>query len=96
MEALKREGDGVLVRLRVQPKASRDAIIVEPGGRIRAALTAPPVEGAANKALRSVLAKRLGVSKSAVQLVRGEKSREKSVLVRGIGLATVRKRLEET
>ena len=84
MRPVEKRDDGIILRVRVQPKASRDAVIVEADGRIRVALTAPPVEGAANKALRLFLAKRLGVPKSAVCLVRGEKSRDKAVQVRGL------------
>ncbi len=95
MEAMQKQDDGLLLRVRVQPKASRDAVILEPDGRIRVALTSPPVEGAANKALESVLAKRLKVSRSAVHLVRGEKSREKTVHVRGLDPADAWERLKQ-
>ncbi len=53
------------------------------------------MEGAANKALESVLAKRLKVSRSAVHLVRGEKSREKTVHVRGLDPADAWERLKQ-
>ncbi len=90
------EKDGhLLLRVRVQPKASRDAVRFEPDGRIRVALTAPPVEGAANKALVAFLAKRLGLSKSKLKLVAGDKSREKTLRIEGYTMAEARKRLEK-
>ena len=93
MEAVEERGGYTLLRVRVQPKASRNAICVEGDGRIRVALTAPPVEGAANKALSEFVAKTLGVSKGAVSLVGGEKSREKTIQVAGLSGAEVRARL---
>lgn len=84
MNLIEQKDGYVLVRVRVQPKASREALVREPDGRIRVALTAPPVEGAANKALCAFLAKRLGIAKSLVSLHSGEKSREKTVRIEGI------------
>ncbi len=50
-------------------------------GRLRVALTAPPVEGAANQALCRMIAKKLGVPKGDVRVVQGESSREKVICV---------------
>lgn len=83
----------ILLRVRVQPKASRNALTVEPDGRIRVALTAPPVEGAANKALVRFVADRLGVSKSSVSISAGERSRDKTVKIVGVAAMDVRSRL---
>jgi uncharacterized protein (TIGR00251 family) len=77
----------------VQPKASREAVRVEADGRLRVALTAPPVDGAANSALISYLAKRLGVSKSRVALTHGAKSREKTLRIADATVDEVNKRL---
>lgn len=91
MGALEEREGGVFVRVRVTPKASRNAILGESEGMVRVALTAPPVEGAANAALVAFLAKGLGVSKSRVTLVRGETSREKTVRVAGMTADEVRR-----
>ena len=93
MQALSEKDGVIVVRLRAQPKASRNALSITPDGRIRAAVTAPASEGAANTALRSLVAKTLGVPKSAVALLSGERSREKTLGVRGVGLSEARKRL---
>jgi len=80
--ALEARDGGVVIRVRVQPRASREAI----SGTLEAlkvALTAPPVDGEANAALIVLLARRLGVPKSALMLVSGEKSRDKAVFVPG-------------
>ena len=71
------------VAVRVVPGARRSEIVaVEPQLRVR--LAAPPVEGKANAELVRVLAKALGVRRSAVRVVAGEKSRDKVVEVTGI------------
>lgn len=61
--------------LRVTPGARRNA--VEPGEPIRVFVTAPPADGAANEAVRRLLAKALGVAPSRLELVRGASSRDK-------------------
>lgn len=78
--AIEARDGGVVVRVRVQPKASREAISGSLDA-IKVALTAPPVDGEANTALIILLAKRVGLPKSAVRLVSGEKSREKAVFL---------------
>jgi len=83
----------VFLRVRVQPKASRNAVKCEPGGQIRIALTAPPVDGAANRALRAFLAKTLCVPKRDVELVSGEKARDKVLRVQGLGERDIRRKL---
>ncbi len=80
--AVEAHADGVLLRVKVQPKASRNAHLGEQGGRIRIALTAPPVEGAANEALIKYLAAVLAVRRQQIQIRGGEHARDKSLLVR--------------
>lgn len=84
---------GCTFRVRVSPRASREAIAGEHDGALKVALTAPPVEGAANAALVKLLAKRLGVSKSAVRIVSGETGRNKRVEVDGVAPDQARERL---
>ena len=67
--------------VRVQPRASRDEIVGIQEDHLRVRLAAPPVEGQANAALVDVLAKRLGVRRSAVTIVSGETGRLKWVEV---------------
>jgi uncharacterized protein (TIGR00251 family) len=84
---------GVTLRVRVQPRASRDALGGEREGALLVRLTAPPVEGRANDALARILAHALGVPPSAVQLLRGGSGRDKLVSIAGIDAATARARL---
>ena len=65
--------------MRVQPRASRDALSGEREGALVVRLTAPPVEGAANEALARFLGKTLGVAPSAVRVVSGTTGRNKVV-----------------
>ena len=90
MAAIEEKDGSLYLHLRVQPKASRNAIRLEADGQLRVALTAPPLDGAANKALIAFLAKTLGVPKGSISLVRGEKSREKSLRILGAGAGHVR------
>ena len=69
------------IKIRVQPKASRDEIIELPDGTLKVKTTAPPVKGAANKACIELLAKHFGVKKSNVKIVAGLESRDKLIEV---------------
>jgi len=88
--ALEARADGVLLRVKVQPRASRSAVLGEQGGRIRIALTAPPVEGAANEALLKFLASVFSVRHHQIEFKSGEHSRDKSVVIRGVTLDEAR------
>ncbi|MGB8331456.1 MAG: DUF167 domain-containing protein [Polyangiales bacterium] len=86
-----REQDGAITfEVRVTPRASRSRIIGVQEGALKVALAAPPVDGAANEALKKLLAKTLGVSKSDVAIVRGEHARIKVLRVAGLSAADVR------
>ena len=85
------EQDGaVTFEVRVAPRASRNRVLDVHEGALKVALTAPPVDGAANDALRKLLAKALGVAKSEVEIIRGERARNKVLRVRGIRAVDVR------
>lgn len=83
-------GDRVRLAVRVVPRASRDAIAGEHDGALKVALTASPVDGAANSALIALVASALGVPKRAVTLVRGQTSKHKTLDVEGVSLEAVR------
>ena len=94
MGAVEERADGVIVHVRLQPKASREDILDEVDGRLRMRVSAPPVEGAANEAAIRLLAKRLGVAKSNVTLLRGDHSREKDFLVEGLSVEKAKENLK--
>ena len=91
-----REVDGgVILRLRVKPRASRDRIEgPTPEGFLAVRLTAPPVDHQANAALLALLAKTLRVPKSAFSIVSGEKARAKTIRIEGVTKSEVLKALE--
>ena len=80
----RRDGSDWLLELHVQPGAKTTAVVGEHGGRLKLKIAAPPVDNKANVHLLAWLATRLGVPKSAVRLVRGESSRQKTVAVSGV------------
>jgi hypothetical protein len=95
VDALSEKDGNVLVRLRVQPRASRESLSTGPEGQIRAAVKAPPTDGKANAAVCAIVAKALGLPKSAVKVLRGAASREKTLALKGIGLDAARQALKE-
>ena len=85
-----REHDGAITfDVLVQPRASRPKVGPLHDGRLKLAVTSPPVDGEANAAVIELLAKALGISRSAVDIVAGESSRRKTVRVRGVARATI-------
>lgn len=70
--------------LRVQPRSRKDEIAGERAGTLLVRVTAPPVDGKANEAVRRLIAKRLRVPARRVSIVRGESSRDKLLEVEGI------------
>jgi hypothetical protein len=73
----------VKIEVRLTPRASRDEIGRFSEGVLPVRVSAPPVDGKANAALRKLLAKRLGVAPTRVRIERGEKGRSKLVSVEG-------------
>lgn len=82
------------MRLRVTPRAARDEVVGwrEPGV-LAVRVTAPPVEGEANRAVATVLARALRVPPSSVTVVRGARGRDKLVRVAGLGTGEIAARL---
>ena len=77
------------VRLRIQPRSSRNEVVGYHGDAIRVRLTAPPIDGAANRALIRFLAKTLGLAPSMIRLDRGHAGRTKLVTLVGAELGQV-------
>jgi len=80
---LREEGEGVAFRIRVQPKASRDEVIGLHARALKVRVTAPPAEGAANDACVGLFARLLKVPKGHIHIVRGGRSRDKWIQIRG-------------
>lgn len=86
---LRETADGVVVQIQVQPRSSKNQLVGLQGDALKVKLTSPPVDGAANKACCAYLAKLFGVAKGAVELIAGDRSRQKRVLLKGLDAQTV-------
>ena len=81
MSAVSETADGLVLRLYIQPKASRDALVGVHGDELKVAITAPPVDGQANAHLVKFLAKQFRVAKGQVVIEKGELGRHKQVKI---------------
>ncbi len=77
----------VSLSIYVQPRASRVGVIGLHDGRLKLAITAPPVEGQANSQVIAFLAKLFRVPKGSISLESGSQSRSKRLTIGGISLA---------
>ena len=84
----------VYLHLRVQPRASRNRIS-QRNGRLYVALTAPPVDGKANNALCDFFAEWLQVPRRTVQLVSGERARDKTLQVESMSADSIQRKLKK-
>ena len=85
--------EGVLIAVRVVPRAARAGLAGIRDNAVLVRLNAAPAEGAANAELIEVLADALGVARRAVSITRGERSRRKTVLIRGLSADEVASRI---
>jgi len=86
--------DRCTLKVRVQPKASRNQIDGFEDGTLRLRVTAPPVDGKANAGVIALMAKMLGVSKSRLEIVRGHGSRDKVISIETLTEQEVHRRIE--
>ncbi len=78
---INQQEDHLLLKLYIQPKASRDQIVGPHGDELKVAITAPPVDGKANAHLSKYLAKQFKVPKSNIVIEKGELGRHKQIKV---------------
>ncbi len=90
---LREQPDGVLLSVKLQPRAGRDEIGEPLGNELKVKVTAPPVDSAANEALVRFLAAKLDCPKGAVELIRGHTARHKTIKLHGLSAAQVAARL---
>ena len=95
MDAIQQTSDGVLLRIKVVPQASRTELAGFHGDTVRIRVSATPVDGAANRELLRFLAELLAVPRSAVHLRSGAGSRSKLVSVSGVRADQVYPRLSQ-
>ena len=88
------QGRTLTFAVRVAPRASRSEISGEQDGVLRVRIAAPPVDGAANRELARVIAKALKVPQSAVEIIAGTKSKNKTVRVQGVDAAALERLIQ--
>ncbi|HWN72311.1 MAG TPA: DUF167 domain-containing protein [Solirubrobacterales bacterium] len=85
--------DQARIEVRLRPRGHADELLGLVDGVLQAKVAAPPVDGKANQVLCRLIAKRAGVAPSRVSVIRGEKSRQKILLIEGIDEPTLIGRL---
>ncbi len=86
--------DSCNLKVRVQPKASRNQVDGFEDDTLRLRVTAPPAEGKANAEVIALLAKTLGLSKSRLEIIRGHNSRDKVVSIETLTEQEVHQRIK--
>jgi len=82
--AVRASASGAVLAVRVIPRSQPEGLAGLRDGRLLVRLSAAPVDGAANKALTALIASHFHISRSRVSLLRGEKAREKDLLLSGL------------
>ena len=80
MQFISTHPQGIILKVFIQPRSSKNMIVGQHGDSLKLKLTAPPVSGAANKMCVKFLAKRLSVSPSSLEIISGHGSRTKKIL----------------
>ena len=93
MIGIMEHAEGCILPVHAQPWARKAGILGEHAGALKVAVTAPPEDGRANRALVELLAKALNLKRSQVQLLSGATSREKRFLIRGLTRAVIESRM---
>ena len=73
--------DGLIIKLKISPNASKNEIIKTEEG-VKVKITAQPIDGKANKALIEFLSKHFKIPKPSIEILRGETSKEKTLLIK--------------
>ncbi len=78
-----KKDEGLIIRLKISPNASKNEIIRSSDG-IKIKITAQPIDGKANKCLVEFISKKYKIPKSSIAIVRGETSKEKTILIKNL------------
>ena len=94
MIVITEDARGCILPVRAQPGARKNVVVGEHAGALKVAVTAPPQDGRANQAIAEVLCEALKLKRGSVELLRGERSREKWFLIRGLTRADLENRVK--
>jgi hypothetical protein len=89
------DSPATLVQVKIIPRSSKNQVAGYDRGCYKIKIAAPPVDGQANQGLIAFLAKKLGIAKSRVKIVSGEKSKQKKIKIDGLTLSEIRTLLEK-
>lgn len=84
MQESNRGQKGMVINIKVEPRSSKSGIAGYYRDGLKVKLTSPPLEGKANKELVEVLAREFKISKKDIEIIRGEKSKNKVVRLNGV------------
>lgn len=76
---IKQTPEGIIINIKISPNSSKNEIITD-GSIIKIKISAPPVDGKANKALIEFLSKNFKIPKTSIKILKGETSKEKTIL----------------
>lgn len=91
----KTAGAAATLSVRIQPRSSKNGIVLMENGGLKIRLTAPPVDGAANEALVKFLSEVLSIAKSQIEIVSGHTAKNKIVKISGMNDADINRLLNE-
>jgi len=81
------------IRVKLLPKSSMNQIVGREGDHFKVKVTAPPIEGKANRALIELLAKKLHIPKGRIEITSGKHSRLKSIRIAGLAQEEIKRAL---
>jgi uncharacterized protein (TIGR00251 family) len=90
---LRAQEDGVLLSIKVQPRAAKNKIGESQGAELKIHVTAPPVDSAANEALIELLSEKLDCGRNQIEIIRGHKSRHKTLKLYGFAAEEVLRKI---
>lgn len=94
MTWLNEDGDGVKIKVHVQPGGMRSEVLGLYGDRLKVRIHAPPVDGKANDEMIRFLSEILALPRSHVQILSGHHTRQKTIVIKGLSLVEVQSRLD--
>ena len=92
---LRKTDDGTVIKVHVIPNAKKNVIVGDYNGYLKIKVSSPPVDGSANKEIKKFFSKIFKISKSKIEIVKGEKNRDKEILNTGKKFDKIKKILEE-
>lgn len=92
---IEQRGESLIIPVNIKPRASKNSITVSRELEIRIQLTAPPVNGEANKQLIDFLSQKLAIKRSQISILLGLRARKKLIALKGIDIQQFLNRVEE-